>query len=53
MGPIAVEVKLPRAGASPSGTYEGDGYVVVRHADTAVVEQALARIVSNVRVELG
>ena len=53
LGPITVEVKLPREGASPTGTYEGDGYVMVRHPDTEVVEQALAKIVSNVRVELG
>jgi hypothetical protein len=53
LGPITVEVKLPREGASPSGTYEGDGYVVVRHPETAVVERALAKLVTNIRVELG
>jgi len=37
----------------PPGTYEGEGYVVLRHAETAVVARALARVVSLVRVELG
>ena len=32
--------------------YEGEGYVIVRDPDTAVVEDALHRIVSGVRVEL-
>jgi hypothetical protein len=53
LGPITVEVRLPREGASPTGTYEGDGYVVVRHPETRVVEQALAKLVSSIRVELG
>jgi hypothetical protein len=38
---------------SPSTSYEGDGYVVVRHERTEVVEAALKRIVSLIRVELG
>jgi len=53
VGPLLAEVKMPREGQTPSGTYEGDGYVVVRHADTAMVEKALALLVSNIRVELG
>ncbi len=50
---LVVEVKLPRAGQAASSTYEGDGYVIVRHPDTEVVEMALRRLVSKVRVELG
>ncbi len=53
VGGLAVEVKLPQAGQAPSGSYEGEGYVIVRHPETAVVEKALERIVSLVRVELG
>ena len=44
---------MPQSGQSPSGTYEGDGFVIVRHPDTAVVERALSMLVSNIRVELG
>ena len=51
--PLLVEVKMPREGQSPTGTYEGDGYVIVRHPDTSVVERALSMLVSNIRVELG
>lgn len=51
-GAIVVEARLPKPGQSPSGTYEGEGYVVVLHPETAVVEAALQRLVSLVRVEL-
>lgn len=53
LGSIVVEKRLPRIGAAPSTSYEGDGYVIVRHPDTTVVERALGHIVSNVRVDLG
>lgn len=53
VAPVVVEAKLPRAGQSPSGTYEGDGYLIVRHPQTHVVENALRHIVSTIRVELG
>jgi biotin carboxylase len=52
LGHLVVEAKLPQAGQGPSGSYEGEGYVVVRDPDTAVVERALARIVSVARVEM-
>lgn len=49
---LVVEVKLPRPGQPSSGHYEGEGYVIVRHPDTRVVEDAIAAIINNVRVEL-
>jgi len=52
IGGLVVESKLPKAGQSSSGTYEGEGYVILRHHDTDVVERALARLVSTIRVEL-
>jgi biotin carboxylase len=52
VGALVVESKLPSIGQQPTGTYEGEGYVIVRHPDTAMVEEALRRIVSVVRVEL-
>jgi hypothetical protein len=51
-GELVVEAKLPQHGQPPSDSYEGDGYVIVRHADTAVVENALQEIVKLVLVEL-
>jgi hypothetical protein len=51
-GDIVVEARLPREGQPPSDSYEGDGFVIVRHPDTAVVEHALTEIVKIIRVEL-
>lgn len=51
-GPLVVEAKLPQEGQPPTDSYEGDGYVIVRHPDTAVVEDALQHIVQLIRVEL-
>ena len=51
-GPIVMEAKLPLEGQPPSDSYEGDGYVIVRHPDSDVVENALSEIVKLVRVEL-
>jgi hypothetical protein len=48
-----VEVQLPKEGQAPSGHYEGEGYVIVRHPETRRVEEAIAAIVANVKVELG
>jgi hypothetical protein len=33
-------------------SYEGEGFIIVRHPQTSVVADALKRIVSTVRVEL-
>ena len=53
LGPLVVEAKMPTEGQSPSGTYEGEGFIIVRHPDTDVVKDALWKIVTRVRVELG
>jgi hypothetical protein len=50
---LVVDSRLPRPGQPSSGSYEGDGYVTVRHPDTAVVVDALKQLVSTIRVELG
>ena len=52
LGPLVVEKRIPAPGQPTTGTYEGEGFVLVRHPDTRVVRDALARIVSTVRVEL-
>ena len=51
-GSLVVEAKLPQEGQAPSDSYEGDGYVIVRHPETDVVENALQEIVKLIRVEL-
>ena len=53
LGEMVVEHKIPRLGQPPTGSYEGEGYVIVRHPSTAAVEEALQRIVGRVRVLLG
>ena len=52
MGELVVEVALPRPGQAPASGYEGEGFAILRHPETSVVEAALARLVRLVRVEL-
>ena len=52
LGSVVAEVRLPQPGQSPTGSYEGEGYVLLRHPDTEVVARGLERIVSLVRVDL-
>jgi len=53
LAPLVVEARLPKPGQPASGTYEGEGYVIVRHPETAVVEKALNHLIRIIRVELG
>ena len=53
LGALVCDARIPRPGVVPTGSYEGEGFLMVRHPDTAVVEQALRHIVSTVRVRLG
>ena len=52
-GPLVAEVRLPFAGQAAADGYEGEGFVIIRDPDSAVVENALREIVRIVRVELG
>jgi D-alanine-D-alanine ligase-like ATP-grasp enzyme len=53
IGHLVVGSKLPVVGHMRSTGYEGDGYMIVRHERTAVVERALQHIISTVHVECG
>ncbi|HTR78134.1 MAG TPA: hypothetical protein VMH39_08485, partial [Gemmatimonadaceae bacterium] len=53
LGAVVVEAYLPRIGKPKSTSIKGEGYVVVRHPETAVVDQALQRIIAGARVQLG
>lgn len=53
VGELVVEAVLPRPGQAPTGTYEGEGYVILRHPDTDVVKRGLTKLVERVHVELG
>lgn len=52
LGEVVVSAKIPKAGDESSSSYEGEGWVIVRHPETRVVEKAVARIVALVKVEL-
>lgn len=52
LGGLVTDFKAPYLGQPKAISYEGEGWVIVRHPETAVVEKALLHIVSNVRVEL-
>ena len=52
LGDLIVASKTPALGATPSSSYEGDGWVIVRHPDTKVVEAAVLKIISTIRVEV-
>lgn len=49
---IITDVKLPEVGTASSTSYEGEGFVIVRHPETKVVEEAVQRIVSLMKIEL-
>ncbi len=53
LGHLVCDVKLPEIGHGPAATYEGDGFIILRHPETAVVERAVRRVVELVHVELG
>ena len=52
IGHLVVEARIPQPGQPAATDYLGEGYAMVRDPDTAVVEDALHRIVSGVRIEL-
>jgi biotin carboxylase len=52
LGGLICDMKIPQAGSPTSPSYEGEGYIILRHPETKVVEDAVHRVVSLVRVEL-
>ena len=52
-GDLLVAAHTPAPGTAPSTSYEGEGWVIVRHPETAVVARAVRRLVEVLRVELG
>jgi hypothetical protein len=50
VGDLVVDARLPRVDAAASATYTGDGYVTIRHPETAVVEDAIRLIAQTVRI---
>jgi biotin carboxylase len=53
LGELIVEARLPKLNQPAAEGYEGEGYIILRHPETAVVEQGLHRLGALIRVELG
>jgi hypothetical protein len=51
VGRHVVESRIPQVGASRSDSYEGDGYVIVRHPDTEFVKAAMKTVIETIHVE--
>lgn len=52
-GSLIVETELPYLGQVKADVFDGQGYVMLRHPNTSVVEEAILEIVSRVQVEIG
>ena len=52
-GHLVVEAQLPEIGQVRGSVYDGEGYLMLRHPETHVVEEAILDIVSRIRVEIG
>jgi biotin carboxylase len=52
VGHLITDARVPDIGQEKGSSYEGEGYVILRHPETSVVEQALQRVISLIRVEL-
>ncbi|HVH41034.1 MAG TPA: hypothetical protein VM925_01785 [Labilithrix sp.] len=50
VGKWIMEAKLPTLGAMKSDSYEGDGYVIVRHESTDAVRAMVKKIIETMRV---
>ena len=51
-GALICDFRLPYQGQVPTGSYEGEGYILLRHRETPMVVNALRRLISVVRVTL-
>ena len=52
LGDQITDYRIPQLGQPAAITYEGEGFVIVRHPETRVVEEMLQFIINTVRVEL-
>lgn len=53
LGSLVTDYRLPMPGQSPTGSYEGEGFIILRHPETDVVVRALRRLITTLRVRLG
>ena len=53
IGDLLVESRLPRPGTPRADTYEGEGFMIVRHPDTEVVKKAVKTVIETVHIQYG
>ncbi len=53
VGHLITDARIPQPGQDKGMTYEGEGFIILRHPETEVVRKALQMVVSTVRVVLG
>jgi len=53
VGRLIVEAQLPTPGAPHNDGYDGNGYIIVRHPETAVVTAAMNTIIETIGIEYG
>ena len=52
LGDLVTDLRAPRLGEPKGLSYEGEGWIIVRHPETQKVRDALSYVVETVRVEL-
>lgn len=52
LGEHITDYRIPQPGQPAAISYEGEGFIIVRHPETKVVDEMLDFIINNVRVEL-
>ena len=52
LGDLVTDLRAPRLGEPKGLSYEGEGWIIVRHPETQKVRDALSYVVNTVRVEL-
>ncbi len=52
-GHLICDRRIPQIGQEKAKTYEGEGFIILRHPETEVAREALSRVVADVKVILG
>ncbi len=53
LGGMIVQAHVPQPGQAQAESYEGEGFVILRHPETRAVEAGLDRLLELIKVELG
>jgi hypothetical protein len=53
LGDLIVASKLPQPGTPQASSYEGEGFIIVRHPETEAVEAGCKRLLELVKIEMG